>query len=258
MIGGHGASTSSASTGLPVPIALLPYSDADAIGTNPSVDKRVRLCEDKMNRYTSVEDTKFNLMEEQVNKTLLDVEGMKVERERVWENKKKEINKLGDSMNQKVNALIRNRQEKEVDEEDKIFSDLATLESEVKQLRLERKNAQGTCAKKLGEEIAAAQAELGKVKELRMQQGERIANVVHDELIQLHNKILAIKESRVESEKERMKMIEEMCYRIRTEVDNERELRQHGEEQLLQLLEETCNRVEANFQLAGGSMRGAH
>ena len=245
MLGGHpgGGASTSAGSGLPAPVTLL--NDP-----NPSIDKKIRLFEDKVTRHTSVEDTKLSLFEEQLRKTFTEVDVLKEDREKFTQSKMTEISRLAEVMNEKINILIRSRQEVENKNEERVCSDLISLEAEVKKLRNAREDAQGKAAKKIGEGIADVQAEFSKVKELRMQQGERIATVIHDELIDVHNEIVSVKEARIASEKEMMKMVEDMCFRIRSEIDNERELRQHGEEQLLQLLEETCNRVEANFQLS--------
>ena len=253
---GGGASTvaSLGHQGLPAPIALL----SAGISDQPSIDKKVRLCDDKLARFVAVEETKFTLFDENAKKFIDQVGVMREDRERVMARKQAEIHHLSEVANEKVNGMIQARQESEARNEDRIYADLVAIDAEVKKLKSTREEAQGKYAKKIGEEIAKVYAQLDLVKDLRAQQGEKIANVIHEELVDLHNQVVMVKEARAESESEVMKMVEEMCFRIRAELDNERELRQHGEEQLLQLLEETCNRVEANFQIASGPNTRSH
>jgi hypothetical protein len=233
---------------LPAPIALANYPS-----DQPSIDKRLRLLEDKLLRHLSMEDTKFALIDEQSKKSLEEVQIMREDRERVTNGKRNQIRNLGDILRDRVNDLIKERSESTSRCEDRIHADLMALESEVARLHSVREDAQNKQARKLGEEISKIQQEFEKIRTLRNEQGERIADVIHEELIRTHNDITSVKEARNQSENEMIKMIEETCLKIQAEIDNERRMRQFGEEQLLHLLEETCNRVEANFHLARAS-----
>lgn len=247
LLGSHPKSTSTTDSfsKLPAPITLAAYAS-----DQPSLDKKLRLLEDKLLRYLSMEDTKFALMDEQCRKAIEEAQVLRDGRERVEGIQRNRINHLRDVLSDRVAELIRDRKNSAARNEVRVHADLSVLETEVGKLHTVREDTQNKQARKLGEEIAKIQQEFEKIRNLRSEQGERIADIIHEELIKTQNDINTVKEARAASENEMMKMIEETCLKIRAEMDNERRMRLFGEEQLLHLLEETCNRLEANFQIA--------
>ena len=186
LLGSHpkNSSTTDSVSKLPAPIALANYPS-----DQPSIDKRLRLLEDKLLRHLSMEDTKFALIDEQSKKSLEEVQIMREDRERVTNGKRNQIRNLGDILRDRVNDLIKERSESTSRCEDRIHADLMALESEVARLHSVREDAQNKQARKLGEEISKIQQEFEKIRTLRNEQGERIADVIHEELIRTHNDI---------------------------------------------------------------------
>ena len=227
--------------GLPAPQATNPES------TQVSIDKRVRLTEDKLVRYLTNEDRKLQLMSEAAKKSLDEIYTLKDEREIVHAQEREMIGNVTDVLHTRVHQLVKDREDAESQTAERILTDLKQLSDEVGQMRKAREDTQTKFARRIGEEISRLSSELDKQRDLRTMHGEKIANTLYEQLQGVQSDLLETREKRMESENELIKMIEEMCLNIRTEIDNERILREHGEEQLLQLLEETCARVEANF-----------
>ena len=212
-----------------------------------SIDKRVRLAEDKLVRYLTNEDRKLQLISEAAKKSLDEIYTLKDEREIVHAQERELIGSVSSVLHSRVSDMARERVNGESDREERIVDDLKQLSDEVAQLRKAREETQTRFARKIGEEISRISGELDKQRDLRTMHGEKIANTLYEQLQGVQSDLMDTRDKRMESENELIKMIEEMCLNIRTEIDNERILREHGEEQLLQLLEETCARVEANF-----------
>lgn len=224
-------------------VAHLPTQEINQV----SIDKKVRLAEDKLVRYLTNEDRKLQLMSEAAKKSLDEIYTLKDEREIVYAQERELISNVSSVLRNRVTDMSKERKNAESNTEERIADDLKSLSDEVAQLRRAREETQTRFARKIGEEISRISSELDKQRDLRTMHGEKIANTLYEQLQGVQSDLMDTREKRMESENELIKMIEEMCLNIRTEIDNERILREHGEEQLLQLLEETCARVEANF-----------
>lgn len=234
------------------PIVLLSHLDSQPV----SLDKKIRLAEDKLSRIITNEEQKTSLMTETATRLTEEIIALRQQRERWASGKDAMLIELRNGLAAKLNSLSKSRQINATKLADRFGTDIKELTDEVGGLRTARDTSQAKYARKIGEEVARIAVEFEKQKELRNAHGERIASTIYAELQAVQAELSAVKEARTEGENELLKTVEEMCLRIRGEINNERILREHGEEQLLQLLEETCCRVEANFQVIANTSIG--
>ena len=159
-----------------------PQSITTVESTQVSIDKRVRLAEDKLVRYLTNEDRKLQLMSEAAKKNLDEIYTLKDEREMVYAQEREMIGTVSEVLHARVNQLSKDRENTESQTGERIFTDLKQLSDEVAQIRKAREDTQTKFARRIGEEISRISSELDKQRDLRTMHGEKIANTLYEQL----------------------------------------------------------------------------
>ena len=162
-----------------------------------SVDKKVRVVEDKLVRYLTNEDRKLQLMSEAAKKSLDEIYTLRDERETVHSQEREMINNVSSVLHDRVNQMSKERRESESQTEERIVADLKQLSDEVAHMRKAREETQTRFARKIGEDISRISSELDKQKDLRTMHGEKIANTLYEQLQGVQADLMETRDKRI-------------------------------------------------------------
>uniref|UniRef100_A0A7S0FD02 Uncharacterized protein n=1 Tax=Pyrodinium bahamense TaxID=73915 RepID=A0A7S0FD02_9DINO len=202
-------------------------------------------------RVTASQDAtakKFSVLKEQLVAFQHDLDGERVNREHLAQEKHEEIAGVEASLQANLTAEQEARRETEARILHVFESKTNSLKEELNKSGRLRMDNEANLRRYLEVDIPKLYESLKEEVAGREAMEQRMLRRALDEVAQLQGAILAEKRAREDTEEALLQMMEDVVAKVQSEIANERRERERTEEMLLNLLHETCNKLHMASQ----------